>query len=169
MTVPVSDVNKSLDISRFDAGAASLPSTYEQPVEFYRFGMKRVLDVALVLLSAPIIVPVVALLALAIAISGRPVFYSQSRVGKGGRLFKLYKLRTMLPNAEALLAEHIARCPEARREWEQTQKLKNDPRVTPFGRLLRSEPAKSSRALSKCWAQMRRGLQPKSIPTVGKA
>ena len=103
----------------------------------YRNGPKRFLDVVFILLAAPLVVPVVLLLALIVARDGHQPFYWSKRVGKDGREFKMLKLRTMVPGAEQLLKEHLARDPEARREWESTQKLKCDPRITRIGRLLR--------------------------------
>ncbi len=105
---------------------------------FYRRAGKRMLDVLLVLLGAPFVLPVVALLALAIFLrDGRAPFYSQSRLGKGGITYRLWKLRTMVTEADTLLAAHLAADPAARKEWDETQKLKDDPRITRIGRLLR--------------------------------
>lgn len=98
---------------------------------------KRVLDISLILASAPIILPTIAILALLVAMDGHSPFYSQRRIGRKGRTFTLWKLRTMVANADEKLAAYLAQNPEARKEWETIQKLKNDPRITRFGRLLR--------------------------------
>lgn len=103
----------------------------------YRNRVKRVLDLLAVLLAAPLIVPVVLLLAMMVALDGSNPFYSQSRIGMGGRIFRMWKLRSMVPNADALLEQYLASNPEARREWDETQKLKNDPRITRMGRFIR--------------------------------
>jgi exopolysaccharide production protein ExoY len=103
----------------------------------YRRFVKRVLDVLAVVLAAPIILPVVAALALIIRRDGGPAFYVQDRIGRGGQLFRCWKLRSMLPDADAALEAHLARHPEARREWAVHQKLKDDPRITPVGRIIR--------------------------------
>ena len=103
----------------------------------YRRRAKRLLDVAAVLLAAPIVLPVIGALALAVRHDGGGAFYSQPRVGLGGRTFRIWKLRTMVPDAEARLVTHLAADPAARAEWAATQKLRIDPRVTPVGRLLR--------------------------------
>ena len=98
---------------------------------------KRPLDILAVLLAAPIVLLVVTILAaMLLAQGGRP-FYSQLRLGKSGRSFRLWKLRTMVDNAELRLAEHLATDVTARAEWAATQKLKRDPRITPIGRFLR--------------------------------
>lgn len=81
--------------------------------------------------------PVMLLLLVALWIEdGNPIF-SQERLGKRGRRFRMYKLRSMVPDAEARLAEHLAANPAAAREWAVRQKLGNDPRITPLGRLIR--------------------------------
>lgn len=98
---------------------------------------KRVLDIALVLITAPLWLPVIALGALLIATDGHSPFYSQDRVGRGGRVFRLWKLRTMVVNADAHLEAYLDANPEARAEWDATQKLKNDPRITMVGRIFR--------------------------------
>lgn len=99
--------------------------------------LKRPLDILLILLAAPIVLPVVIVLALMILAHGGKPFYSQLRVGRSGRSFRLWKLRTMVDDADARLAEHLASNDAAREEWTLTQKLKNDPRITPVGRFLR--------------------------------
>lgn len=103
----------------------------------YRRGLKRALDVAAVLLAAPFVVPLVAGLAAGVAMDGGRPFYTQPRVGKGGRVFRMWKLRSMVVDADARMEAHLAADPEARREWDETQKLRRDPRVTRFGRFLR--------------------------------
>ncbi|SMG39481.1 MULTISPECIES: sugar transferase [unclassified Paracoccus (in: a-proteobacteria)] len=104
---------------------------------FYTRFLKRPLDIIAVLMAAPIVLPVVIILATIILWQGEKPFYTQPRVGRSGRSFRLWKLRTMVENAEARLAEHLATNPEAKAEWELTQKLKNDPRITRFGHFLR--------------------------------
>lgn len=104
---------------------------------FYaRFG-KRPLDILAILISAPIVIPVVLLLALVILAQGGKPFYTQMRVGRSGRSFRLWKLRTMVENADARLAEYLAGNETAKAEWDSTQKLKKDPRITGFGHFLR--------------------------------
>ncbi|MFN3432691.1 MAG: sugar transferase, partial [Candidatus Sericytochromatia bacterium] len=99
---------------------------------------KWLFDGIAVLLGAPFVVPILVLLALVIFLrDGANPFYSQDRVGKGGRLYRIWKLRTMVVDADSLLAAHLAANPAARREWDETQKLKDDPRITRIGRILR--------------------------------
>lgn len=98
---------------------------------------KRPLDIIAILLAAPIALPVVLILALVILLHGDKPFYTQLRVGRSGRSFRLLKLRTMVEDADARLAIVLAQNDAARAEWELTQKLKDDPRITPVGRFLR--------------------------------
>lgn len=103
----------------------------------YRDKIKRFFDIVATLIIIPIISPIIALMALIIAFDGHSPFYTQLRVGKNGRIFRIWKLRTMVQNADDLLEAHLAENPAARIEWDTTQKLKNDPRITFVGRVLR--------------------------------
>lgn len=103
----------------------------------YRNGVKRLMDIAAVTLAAPVVVPVVVAVALAVARDGGSPFYSQMRVGRNGKRFRMWKLRSMVTDADDRMATHLATDAEARKEWELTQKLRNDPRITRIGRLIR--------------------------------
>ena len=81
--------------------------------------------------------PLVALCALLVMLDGGSPFYSQKRVGRGGRIFRMWKLRSMAVDAEDRLEELLASDPALRREWDHSQKLRHDPRITPVGRVLR--------------------------------
>lgn len=104
---------------------------------FYRRVTKHLLDVTLTLIAAPVVVPLVLLMAALIMLDGHNPFYSQMRVGRRGRIFRMWKLRTMVHNADAKLESYLSENPVARLEWNTTQKLKNDPRITWIGRVLR--------------------------------
>lgn len=103
----------------------------------YRNRFKRVLDILFVLLAAPIALPLIGTMVVLTAMDGANPFYRQSRIGKNGRVFGMWKIRTMVPNAEERLEGYLASNPQAREEWDSTQKLKNDPRITPIGKFLR--------------------------------
>jgi len=103
----------------------------------YRNFLKRGFDLGFIVLSLPITVPIILFLAIGAARDGHNPFFWNVRVGKGGKTFKMLKLRTMVPDAERLLAEHLETNTAARQEWKATQKLKDDPRTTKFGRFLR--------------------------------
>lgn len=107
------------------------------PHGFYRRGFKRAFDVCAVVMAAPVVVPLIGGLALAVALKGGQPFYTQDRVGMGARTFRMWKLRSMVRDADALMEAHLVADPAARAEWDATQKLKNDPRITSLGRFLR--------------------------------
>jgi lipopolysaccharide/colanic/teichoic acid biosynthesis glycosyltransferase len=78
------------------------------------------------------------ILALAVKFSSPgAIFFRQQRIGAGGRPFSCLKFRTMVVDSEQQLVTYLANNPVARQEWEDERKLKYDPRVTPFGALLR--------------------------------
>jgi lipopolysaccharide/colanic/teichoic acid biosynthesis glycosyltransferase len=91
----------------------------------------------MVLALAPVAVPIVAVVALVLLILGESPFFSQKRLGQNGRIFHIWKLRTMRQDADLVLENILKTDPIRRGEWQRTQKLKNDPRVTPFGAVLR--------------------------------
>jgi len=100
--------------------------------------MKRLLDVAITLALAPLILPLLAVAALAVVLDSRgSVFYRCERVGLGGRTFRAWKIRSMMAEGNDVLREYLDEHPEERANWNRTQKLKRDPRVTSVGRILR--------------------------------
>jgi lipopolysaccharide/colanic/teichoic acid biosynthesis glycosyltransferase len=104
----------------------------------YEGGAKRALDLIAVLVLAPPVLAVVLPLALLLWVGDRHnPFFVQDRLGRHGRVFRMWKLRTMVPDAERVLAAHLAADPAARAEWDSRQKLLRDPRVTPLGAFLR--------------------------------
>ncbi|MFO7855076.1 MAG: sugar transferase [Paracoccaceae bacterium] len=117
---------------------------------------KRALDLGLTLGAAPLWAPLTLLLAVMVRLdprSGRAsALYRQVRVGRGGRRFTCWKIRTMIPDAEAALARHLAADPAAAQEWRARQKLRRDPRILPVGRLLR---AASLDELPQLWNVLR--------------
>lgn len=103
----------------------------------YEARFKRVFDLSVVVLVLPFILPLMICLAIMVRHDGGPVFYSQQRVGRGGRIYRIWKLRTMVVDADRMLKSYLDENPLAAVEWASTQKLKNDPRITPIGVLLR--------------------------------
>ncbi|MGB0064908.1 MAG: sugar transferase [Terracidiphilus sp.] len=102
----------------------------------------RIVKPAMDLAIAAAILPLAFMLGLAIAIlvkisSPGPVFFRHRRVGTGRRPFLLWKFRTMFHGSDHALSLHLARDPDAHQEWARHQKLRQDPRVTRIGRLLR--------------------------------
>lgn len=110
-------------------------SNLESP--FARF-TKRAVDVALVVAFAPYWLLLCAILALLIWLEdGEHPLFLQERVGRQGRVFKTWKFRTMVPNAEEVLRQKLVEDALLRKEWETFYKLKNDPRITRVGGFLR--------------------------------
>ena len=127
--------NSLTDAVRADVLEGQIQTAYRPGL--YRNHGKRLLDVLLVLLASPIVIPLTLILALPMAFGGGAPFYSQRRVGRGGRTFVMWKLRSMVVDADERLARYLRENPSAREEWARHQKLRNDPRITPYGRFLR--------------------------------
>ena len=138
LTHPGCDLNAHLAVMR--AATAVFDTSTEAPVKssIYRAGGKRLFETLLVLLSLPFFVPIMVLCVIALWFEGGNPFYRQDRLGKNGKHFSILKLRTMVRDADAVLEDYLASDPEMRREWDEKQKLINDPRVTRVGALLRS-------------------------------
>ncbi len=114
---------------------------------------KRVLDLFLTSIALVVGFPFLATICLLIRLSSRgPIFYSQNRIGFRGREFRAWKFRSMQQNADQVLDEYLANNPAARWEWNETHKLKKDPRVTSIGKFLR---ASSLDELPQLWNIMR--------------
>ncbi|MDB5348572.1 MAG: undecaprenyl-phosphate galactose phosphotransferase WbaP [Schlesneria sp.] len=100
--------------------------------------IKRAMDIVAILLASPLVVPLVFGLALLVRSTSRgPAFYRSPRIGKDGRTIRIWKLRSMIPNADRLLEKYLSDNPHLRRDWESLHKLPNDPRITWIGRILR--------------------------------
>jgi Undecaprenyl-phosphate galactose phosphotransferase WbaP len=100
--------------------------------------MKRFFDIVAASLLLVALSPLFLIVGLAVAADGGPVFFEHARVGRRGILFNCLKFRTMVPNADEVLEDLLARDPKARREWQTTRKLREDPRNTRLGRGLRA-------------------------------
>lgn len=116
------------------AGVVSIRSV---ATKSYQRIAKRAFDLSIVAIVALPVLAILFILGAIVALDGHAPLYVQDRVGQGGRLFRLIKLRTMVPNADKVLEQTLTNDPAARAEWEEFQKLKNDPRITRFGRVLR--------------------------------
>jgi Undecaprenyl-phosphate galactose phosphotransferase WbaP len=99
---------------------------------------KRILDVVVSGTLLILLLPLFALIAIAVKLtSPGPILFGHRRIGMSGAYFKAWKFRTMVAKADVVLERYLREHPEARAEWQQTQKLRDDPRVTKVGRLLR--------------------------------
>jgi Undecaprenyl-phosphate galactose phosphotransferase WbaP len=114
---------------------------FEMPQRLFQAGpaiAKRTLDFVLSLAALLVLSPLFVVIAIVIRLaSGGPVFYGQDRYGKDGKIFRAIKFRSMVPDADRILADYLATHPEHLFEWQRDHKLRNDPRVTPLGRWLR--------------------------------
>ncbi|MDX8349218.1 sugar transferase [Cognatiyoonia sp. IB215446] len=129
MTTNYSEVPK-----RTKARALAAALLNERP---YELGLKRIFDIACVLLAAPIVLPLIGIMAILVSLDGHSPFYRQDRVGRGGQIYRIWKLRTMVADADQMLKGYLASNPDAAAEWALTQKLKRDPRITNIGHALR--------------------------------
>ncbi|WP_228028450.1 sugar transferase [Donghicola mangrovi] len=121
--------------------SADTPPAFLRPDQTYALYYKRLLDVwlsvGLLLLASPFLLPMTLAITALIAMDGHNPIYSQRRIGRHGRIFRMFKFRTMVPEADQKLAAYLKKCPEAKAEWDKHQKLRYDPRITTVGRFLR--------------------------------
>jgi exopolysaccharide production protein ExoY len=104
----------------------------------YRPSVTRLADIAVSLIAIVLLAPLLIVVAILVtATDAGPALFGHKRLGQGGRSFACLKFRTMVVDAEVRLAAHLAADPAARAEWETSQKLRHDPRVTVLGRFLR--------------------------------
>ena len=108
-------------------------------VKTLNIGTKRAVDILGSIVGILMLIPLTLVVAVVNFIHGDfgPIFYSQTRIGKNGKKFKIYKFRTMLVNADEVLKKLLAENPELRKEWKKNRKLQNDPRITAIGKFLR--------------------------------
>ncbi len=124
-----------------------------QPTKaFYPQWGKRIVDIVVVALILPFALPLMAVLLAVVALDGGKPVFSHPRVGKDGRIFRCFKFRTMVLDAEDRLQSILSKDPAAAREWAADFKLRNDPRVTRLGRILRKT---SLDELPQLWNVMR--------------
>lgn len=98
---------------------------------------KRVFDVGLSMAALAVLAVPMAVVAIAVRLDGGPAIFGHERVGESGRRFRCLKFRSMRRDAQAQLETLLETDPEALKEWNETRKLKNDPRVTRIGRFIR--------------------------------
>ncbi|MEM9809500.1 MAG: undecaprenyl-phosphate galactose phosphotransferase WbaP, partial [Cyanobacteria bacterium P01_D01_bin.56] len=100
--------------------------------------LKALLDKALVLFVGLACLPLIVLISLLVVVdSSGPIFYRQTRIGRRGKRFKVWKFRSMVVDADRVLEQYFERYPQLRKDWEKDQKLKDDPRITRVGKFLR--------------------------------
>ena len=121
----------------FDTDRAFFGNADQHHTGFYAAYGKRALDIvgasAGLVLFAPIILGSLAW----VALDGGSPIYGHGRIGRNGQRFRCWKIRSMRTDADAALKSHLANNPGAAAEWAKYHKLKDDPRVTRFGRFIR--------------------------------
>ncbi|HEX3665622.1 MAG TPA: sugar transferase [Rhizomicrobium sp.] len=134
-----------------DAPAACLRTRSAMRPQRESLAAQRFMDCVICLLAVPFAIVVGLFIALLIRLDGGPVFYSQRRVGRGGQSFDCLKFRSMVPDADERLQEVLARDTITRAEWENYQKLANDPRITRIGKLIRATSLDELPQLLNVW------------------
>lgn len=104
----------------------------------YRF-IKRLFDIVCGLIGVICLIPLAVLIKIVSMCKGdfKTIFYTQTRIGKNGKEFKLYKFRSMVPNADEILEQTLKMDKVKREEWQKYQKFEKDPRITKIGNILR--------------------------------
>lgn len=122
----------------FEIGGKAV-DTVEYITKQLSLALKRFIDIIGALVGIILLVPITLIVFLGnrICKDKGPLFYSQQRIGKNGKIFKMYKFRSMIIGADEVLKELLEKDEEARKEYEEYKKLKDDPRVTKMGKFLR--------------------------------
>ena len=135
MNIDVANGNVAEDISN-----VSTQKIKDVLVEkkFYKI-IKRIIDVIGSIVGIVILVPLIIGISIAkIVLKDKgPIVYTQNRIGKNGKIFKMYKFRSMVVGADEILEKYLEENKEARDEYKKNKKLKNDPRITTIGKFIR--------------------------------
>ena len=107
--------------------------------KYLYFGVKRLFDILIALIGCLFLLPIILIVKISYLLHKDfdSIFFRQKRIGKNGKEFNLYKFRSMVPNADEVLKELLKNDEAARKEYKVNKKLKNDPRVTSMGKILR--------------------------------
>ncbi len=136
--IPNLEQISSYGVTAFDFGGVLGLEVRHNLLDGGQQALKRIMDVVLVVFGGILISPALALIGLLLKLdSAGSVIFGHTRIGKGGKEFSAWKFRTMVADADAKLKEYLERNPDMRAEWEANHKLKNDPRVTWLGKILR--------------------------------
>ena len=102
------------------------------------FAVKRFFDILFALIGCIAMLPVALITKICYLLSKdkKSIFYTQKRIGKNGKIIRIYKFRSMVYNADEVLKE-LLKQPKYKKEWKLNQKLENDPRITKIGNILR--------------------------------
>ena len=124
------EVNQELNYSEIDSK--------NNNICFYSF-IKRLFDIVFGLLGTIIFIPIYICVKIAYVCTGdfHPVVFRQARIGKNGKTIRMFKFRSMVPNADEILKEILEKDPKMAKEYKENKKLKNDPRITKVGAFIR--------------------------------
>lgn len=103
------------------------------------FFIKRIFDILCSIIGILMLIPLMIIIKIIYCCTGdfHSIFYRHKRLGKNGKVIKIFKFRTMVPNAEEILQDWLKNNPEKRDEYLKDRKIDNDPRITKFGNILR--------------------------------
>jgi len=106
--------------------------------QFYRIS-KRIVDIIGAVIGIFFLIPLTIGIAIAkfILKEKGPIIYTQNRIGKDGKIFKMYKYRSMVVGADEILEKYLEKNEDARKEYKINKKLKDDPRITKIGKFIR--------------------------------
>lgn len=138
------EVKNNVEKIEFNPAIHEVDDTYiedNKGLSYYTYLFaKRFFDIVGSIIGIAILIPVTVVVWIARIVlkeNDGPLFYEQLRYGKNGKMFRLYKFRSMCMNADEKLEKYLKENEEARKEFEETQKLDNDPRITKLGAFLR--------------------------------
>lgn len=131
------EATRSVEIPARSAAQPIASRLQAAHARFYDAYAKRALDLVLAFLLLPLLLPIIAALALAVRRDGGPAFYGHVRVGRSGKKFRCWKIRTMVVNADERLRQLLESDPEIAAIWQREYKLDKDPRITSLGGFLR--------------------------------
>ncbi|MCR5801703.1 MAG: sugar transferase [Lachnospiraceae bacterium] len=140
----IEEAVRSIAAGDFVNKAPAIYSVSETDEDAFSFGQimymgaKRLFDIAFGLIGIVLLIPMMLIVKICYLVSGDkdPIMFKHERLGKDGKKIEMWKFRTMIPNAESKLSE-VLKNEEFRKEWESSQKIANDPRITKAGKVLR--------------------------------
>lgn len=138
-TVEENITSYSSEESKINLNAITVFKRSNQIARYINLFFKRMMDIVGAIVGCILLIPITIVVAIANFLSEDegPIFYVQERIGKNGKIFAMYKFRTMIVGADEKLKELLKNDKEARKEYKKYRKLTNDPRITKIGRFLR--------------------------------
>lgn len=107
--------------------------------KYFYFFCKRVIDIIFSIVGLIFFIPIALIIKVAYMLTGdfHKILFVQERIGLNGKIFKFYKFRTMVPNADEILFKMLKEDKKVAKEYKENKKLKNDPRITKIGKIIR--------------------------------